>query len=80
MRFEQSTCPECGGPPGAIEETMLVEQAIAFDEETDTWEYTGDYQDHAETLEPALDTEGRRTLLCSRDSLHTWPTHVAAEV
>ena len=78
MRFELVSCPECGGRPGAIEEVMVVDQGIALDE-TGGFQYTGEYRDHDETLEPATDGQGRVTLVCTNDDAHQWQTHLTAE-
>ena len=77
MRFDTTSCPDCGAAPGAIEEQMTVDQEIAVDEAGE-YEYTGGYRDYSETVQPVEDAEGRLTLVCSADSMHRWPARAAA--
>ena len=77
MRFDTTSCPDCGATAGAIEEQMTVDQEIAKGEAGE-YEYTGAYRDYSETVQPVEDAEGRYTLVCSADSMHRWPARLAA--
>ncbi|MFO0898981.1 MAG: hypothetical protein U0836_16275 [Pirellulales bacterium] len=74
MKLATPCCPECGNPATRLIEHMLTECEIKYDEPTGTFEYTGEYEDDIETVEPVVADDGTVGVEC--DELHTWRTAI----
>jgi hypothetical protein len=72
MKLAKPCCPECGQHATTLIEHMLTECAILFDEPTETFEYTGEYEDDIETVEPVVADDGTVEVACP--DRHTWHT------
>ena len=64
MKLATPCCPECGNPATRLIEHMLTECEIKYDEPTGTFEYTGEYEDDIETVEPVVADDGTVGVEC----------------
>lgn len=73
MKLAEPRCPECGEHACTIEETMLVNYEIGLFDDTPEgeFEYTGEYEDFADTAQPHI-VEGTVKVYCPEG--HDWRT------
>lgn len=73
MRFDIDKCPQCGGPPIGIHETMPATYYL-YDVGDGEFDYDGMRASKVfdEGSEPVCDSKGRVTLQCEQE--HEWQT------
>lgn len=72
MKLAKPRRPECGQPAAALIEHLLTECALDFDAPTGTFEYSGQYEDDIETVEPLVADDGTVEVVCP--DRHIWRT------
>ena len=76
MRWEQQTCPTCGEPARARAETVASQVSLAFDADTEEYDFAGESEVIWDTQEPVVQA-GRENLWCANG--HEWWTRPLEE-